>query len=158
MCFVDIEKALKRSARKVLEQAMRKKVLAKSVKSIYKGAKIRVRVDSELSAEFDAKVVMHQGSVMSPFLSAVVADVVTELAKECALSELLYANDLFLLSETIKGLTNKFLKWKESFESKGVRVNIEKTKATVSSGITKDGFSKSKVDPCGVCSMRVKAN
>ena len=28
----------------------------------------------------------------------------------------------------------------------------------VSSGITKDGLSKSKVDPCGVCSLRVKAN
>ena len=28
----------------------------------------------------------------------------------------------------------------------------------VSDGITKDGLSKSKVDPCGVCSLRVKAN
>ena len=28
----------------------------------------------------------------------------------------------------------------------------------VSGGITKDGMSKSKVDPCGVCSLRVKAN
>ena len=25
-------------------------------------------------------------------------------------------------------------------------------------GNTKDGMSKSKVDPCGVCSLRVKAN
>ena len=28
----------------------------------------------------------------------------------------------------------------------------------VSGGITKDGMSKSKVDPCGVCSLRVQAN
>ena len=28
----------------------------------------------------------------------------------------------------------------------------------VCGGITKDGMSKSKVDPCGVCSLRVKAN
>ena len=28
----------------------------------------------------------------------------------------------------------------------------------VSSGITKDGLSKSKIDPCGVFSLRVKAN
>ena len=27
----------------------------------------------------------------------------------------------------------------------------------VSVGITKDGMSKSKVDPCGFCSLRVKA-
>ena len=31
-------------------------------------------------------------------------------------------------------------------------------KIMVSGGITKDDISKSKVDPCGVCSMRVKAN
>ena len=31
-------------------------------------------------------------------------------------------------------------------------------KLMVSSGITKDGLSKSKVDSCGVCSLRVKAN
>ena len=28
----------------------------------------------------------------------------------------------------------------------------------VSSGITKDFISKNKVDPCGVCSIRIKAN
>ena len=28
----------------------------------------------------------------------------------------------------------------------------------VSGGITKDGLSKSKVDPCWVCSLRIKAN
>ena len=33
-----------------------------------------------------------------------------------------------------------------------------KTKVIVCGGITKDGMSKSKVDPCGICSLRVKAN
>ena len=33
-----------------------------------------------------------------------------------------------------------------------------KTKVMVSGNITKDGLSKNEVDPCGVCSMRVKAN
>ena len=28
----------------------------------------------------------------------------------------------------------------------------------VSSGITQDGLSKSNVDPCGVCGLKVKAN
>ena len=28
----------------------------------------------------------------------------------------------------------------------------------VSGSITKDGMSKGKVDPCGICSLRVKAN
>ena len=39
---------------------------------------------------------------------------------ECALSELLYADDSVLLSESIEGLSKKLLKWKEAFESKGL--------------------------------------
>ena len=73
-----------------------------------------------------------------------------------ALNELLYAGDLVLLSETIEVLRNKFLRWKEAFESKGFKVNLGKTKVMVSCGITKDGMSKSKVYPSGVCSLRVK--
>ena len=85
MCFVDLEKALNRVPRKLLEWAMRKKgipqVLVRSVMSLYDGAKTRVRVDSELSEEFEVKVGMHQRSVLSLFLFAVVADF-TELAKK----------------------------------------------------------------------------
>ena len=101
---------------------------------------------------------MHEGSVLSSFLFAVVVDVVTEFDREGAQSELLYADGLILMSEPIEGLGNKFLKWKEAFESKGLKVNLGKTNLWVSGGITKDGMSKSKVDPCGVCSLRVKAN
>ena len=58
-------------------------------------------MDSELSEEFEVKVGMHQGSVLSPFLFAVVVDVVTELARDCVLSELLYVDDLILMSGII---------------------------------------------------------
>ena len=52
-----------------------------------------------------------------------------------------------LMNETIVELSNKFLKWKEAFESKGLEVNLGKTKVTkVCDGITKDVMSKSKVD------------
>ena len=62
------------------------------------------------------------------------------------------------MTETIYGLRNKFIKWKESFENKGLKVNLGKTKVMISGGITKDGMFKSKVGPCGVCSLRVKTN
>ena len=65
---------------------MRKKgipeVLVRTLMSLCEGAKTRVKVDSELSVEFEIKVGMHQGSVLSPFLFAFVVDVVTEFAKE----------------------------------------------------------------------------
>ena len=38
-------------------------------------------MDTELSEKFEVKVGMHQGSVLSPFLSTVVVDVVTEFAR-----------------------------------------------------------------------------
>ena len=40
----------------------------------------------------------------------------------------------------------------------GLKVNLGKTKVMVSSGITQDGLSKSNVDQCRVCSLRVGAN
>ena len=78
MCFVDIQKAFDKLPRKVLEWAMRKKgitkVLVISVMSSHDGAKVRVRVDSELSEEFVVNAGMHQGSVLSPFILAVEVD------------------------------------------------------------------------------------
>ena len=45
---------------------------------------------------------MHKGSVQSPYLLALVGDAATKFVKEGALSELLYADDLVLMNETIK--------------------------------------------------------
>ena len=65
-------------------------------------------MNSELSEEFEVKVRMHKGSVLSHCLFAVVVDVVTELERESVLSELMYADDLILMSESIERLRNKF--------------------------------------------------
>ena len=74
-------------------------VLVRRVMSLYEGAKTRVRVDSEVSDEFEVNVGMHQGSVLSRFHFAPVVDVITELEKVGVLSRLLCADDLFLMSE-----------------------------------------------------------
>ena len=115
-------------------------------------------MDSELSEEFEVKVGMHQGFVLLPFLFALMVNVVTEFVRDGALTELLYADDLVLMSESIEGLKDKFLNWKEAFESKGLKVNHGITKVMVSGSITKDGMSKDKVDSCGVCRLRVLDN
>ena len=77
----------------------------------------QVRVDSELSEELVVKVWIHQGTVLSHFLLALVVDVVSEFAR-IVLSKLLYADDLVLMSETIMGLREKVLKWKMCWSEK----------------------------------------
>ena len=160
MCFVDLEKAFYRVPRKVLEWAMRKKglpeALVKAVMCLYAGAKTRVRVGAEMSQEFDVKVGVHQGSVLSPLVFAIVVDVITENAREGLFHDILYADDLVLTSETMEGLREKFRKWKEAFESKGMKVNLKKTKVMVSG--TEGEVTVSKTDPCGECGKRVMRN
>ena len=157
MCFVDMEKAFDRVPRKVMEWAMRKKglseVIVRAVMSRYDGAKRRVRVVSVYSEEFEVKVCVHQESVLSPLLLAIVVDFITENAKRGVVNELLYADDLVIMSEDLK---ERFWNWKDALESKGLKVNTRKAKVMVSG--SEGELYKSKMDPCGVCWRRVMAN
>lgn len=160
-CFVDLEKAFDRVPRRVIEWALRVKGveewLVAAVMQMYEGAKTRVRVGSALSDEFEVKVGVHQGSVLSPFLFAIVMDVVCGSAMEGLVFEILYADDLVLMAESMEELQAKFNKWKEAIEKKGMKVNVTKTKCLVSG----EGSGKkeiSKIDPCAVCGSRVGRN
>ena len=46
----------------------------------------------------------------------------------------LCGGNFVLRSETINGLRNKFIKWKEAFESMGLKVNFWITKVMISRG------------------------
>ena len=114
-----------------MEWAMRKRgvpeAMVVGVMSLYEGAKTRVRVGSELSEEFGVKVGVHQGSVLSPLNMlkfAIVIDVVSESVREGLMREMLYLDDLVLMSDKMEGLRAMFCKWKEAFESKGLKVNL----------------------------------
>jgi len=128
MCFVDLEKAFDMVLRRVLEWAMRKRgvpeAMVRAVTSLYEGAKTRVRIGLELSKDFEVKVGVHQGSALSPLFFAIVVDVITESVRN---GLMLGADDLVLTSETMEGLREKFWKWKEAFDSKGLKVNLGKT-------------------------------
>ena len=119
VCFVDMEKTCDRVPKKVMEWAMRKKglsevigavmvmvevVMVQAFMSLYNGAKTRVRVGSAYPEEFKVKVCAHQESVLSPLLFAVVVDVITENARKGVVNELLHADDLVFMSETMEDL------------------------------------------------------
>ena len=102
---------------------MRKKglseVMVRAVMSLYDGAKTRVMMGYAYSEEFEVKVGVHQGSVMLPLLLAILVDVITENAKRGVVNELVYADDLVLMSETMEDLKERFWNQKDALESKG---------------------------------------
>ena len=103
-----------------------------AVMSLYDGAKTRVRVESAYSKEFDVKVDVHQGSVLSPLLFAIVVDAITKNVTRGVVNELLYADNLVLMSEDMEDIKERFSNWKDALESKGFKVNTRKTKVMVS--------------------------
>ena len=114
----------------------------------------KVKEESGLSDEFSVNVGVHQGSVLSPRLFAIALDAVTERVRDGSINEILYADDLVLVAETMKELRYKFWQWKEAFEGKIMRVNLNKTKMMVNG--LEEKVTPSKIDPCGVCGRRVK--
>ena len=63
---------------------------------------------SSLSEEFLVQVGVHQGSVLAPLLFAIAVGVVSENAREGLINEILYADDLVLMSESIENLKEVF--------------------------------------------------
>ena len=80
------------------------------------------------SQEFFVVIGVHQKSVLSPLLFAIVVNVVTENARERLMKEVLHADNLVLMNETIEVLKKRFLKWRSALESKGLKINLEKMK------------------------------
>ena len=82
MAFVDLEKAFDRVPREVLWWALRHlKVpewLIKVIKSMYENVTTAVKVKDGTSEEFEVKVGVHQGSVLSPLLFIMVIEALSQ--------------------------------------------------------------------------------
>ena len=94
--------------------------------------------------------------MLAPLLFAMVVEEVTENARKGWMKQILEADDQILTEETMEELRENFEKWREAFESTGMRVNLEKTKLMVG-GMEEEMFN-SKIDPWGVCGTRVTSN
>ena len=70
--------------------------------------------------------------------------------------ELLYADDLAVIAETEEELIKRLNEWKDNVESKGMRVNMNKTNV-MTSGERQKMRQKAR-RPCGVCSEGVGSN
>ena len=159
--FVDLEKAFDRVPRKVIWWSMRKlgidEWLVKLVQAMYANAKSQVRVGDQYSEAFDVGVGVHQGSVLSPLLFIIVLEALSRSFKSGCPYELLYADDLVIIASTKEELLLRLKQWKNGMESKGLRVNMKKTKIMISGpqlGTLKDTGKF----PCAVCRTGVGKN
>ena len=159
--FIDLEKAFDRVPRSAIEWALRRQLvpekLVRLVMGLYEGARSSVAAAGGTSAPFEISVGVHQGSALSPLLFNLVME---EAAKECRRGvpwDMLYADDLVLTAETKEEVLEQFNRWKSAMESKGLKVNLGKTKILVS-GKECDSVITSGEYPCGVCGRGVGAN
>ena len=161
MAFLDLEKAFDRVPRKVIWWALRKLGVEEWIVLLFQGmyanARSRVRVGEGFSKEFEVKVGVHQGSVLSPlhFIIALEA-----LSRECLAGvpwEDLYADDLVIIADSLEECVRRLLIWKEAMEKKGLRVNAGKTKVIIC-GTGLDLLQSSGEYPCAVCRTGVGNN
>ena len=117
-----------------------------------------MKVGTHLSEEFAVNIGVHQGSVLSPLLFAIVVDVVTNEIKEGTLQEILYAYDIVLIAETVAEMQEKYYCWKSAHESKVLKVNLVKTKVMMSriGQITVKPSGKKHL--CGICGRKTMVN
>ena len=159
--FVDLEKAFDRVPRAVLEWSLRELIvddwLIKVIMPMYKNARSLVRVSGKLGEEFEVEVGVHQGSVLSPILFAIVLEILSRGFSAGLPWELLYADDLVIMADSLDELSVKLERWKAELSAKGLKVNTKKTKIMIS----KPGASpvqKTGKYPCSVCSKGVGSN
>ena len=100
---------------------------------------------------------VHQGSVLSPLLFILVLEALSREFRTGVPWELLYADDLVLVADTLEECISKLKAWKAGMENKGLRVNMKKTKFLVS-GKGNDVLKKSGKHPCAVCCSGVGKN
>ena len=103
MAFVDLEKAFDRVPRNVILCALRKlgveEWIVQLVQGMYANAQSRVRVGEGYSEEFEVKVGVHQGSVLSSLLFIIVLEALSREFHAGVPWEDLYDDDLVIIAD-----------------------------------------------------------
>ena len=159
--IIDLEKAFDRVPRKVIWWALRKlgvdELVVRLVQGMHSNARSRVHVGERHSEEFEVKVGVHQGFVLSPLLFIIVLEALSHEFHCGVPGEDLYADDLVIIAESLEECVRRLLTWKEAIEEKGLGVNAGKTKIMIC-GTGLDLLQSSGEFPCAVCRTGVSSN
>ena len=99
--------------------------IVRVVQGLYANARSRICVGEGYSEEFEVKVGVHQGSVLSPLLFIFVLEALSREFRSWVPWEDLFADDLVIIAESLEECVRRLLTWKEAMEKKGLRVNVD---------------------------------
>ena len=160
LVFVDLEKAFDKVPRAAIRWALRRQIvpekLINQVMCLYEHSTSRAKFAGKTSQSFEVSVGVHQGSALSPLLFNLVMEEATKSCRKGCPWELLYADDLVLMTENREEVQRMFSAWREAMERRGLKINLEKTKLMVcgkNSEVPQTGRF-----PCGVCRTGVGVN
>ena len=131
--------------------------IVRLVQGMYSNALSQVLVGEGFSQEFEVKVRVHQGSVLSPLLFIIVLEALSHEFQAGVPWEDLYADDLVIIADSLEECVIRVLIWKEALEKKVLRVNAGKTKVMIC-GTGLDLLQSSGQYPCTVCRTGVGNN
>ncbi|XP_055830899.1 uncharacterized protein LOC129899928 [Solanum dulcamara] len=104
MVFIDLEKTYEKILRDVLWRCLEAKVVLmvyiRAIKDMYDGVKSQVKTVGGNSENFLVEMGLHQGSVLRPFLLALVMDELTRFIQEEVSWCMLFVDDIILIDET----------------------------------------------------------
>ena len=95
---------------------------------MYEGSETVVRCAVGTTESFKVKVGLHQGSVLSPFLFAVIMDKIMDKVRRELLWTMLFAYDIVICEETRKEVERRLECWRYALERRGMKVSRSKTK------------------------------
>ena len=95
---------------------------------MYGNGRSQVRVSNTSSDVLNVQVGVHQDFSLGPLLFIVALEAFSNGLRTCCPWESVHADDLVLLARTMNGLLSKHGNSKQHLETKGLRVNMGKTK------------------------------
>ena len=97
------------------------------VQDMYEGSKTVVRCAVGTTESFKVKVGLHQESTLSPFLFAVIMDMLTDKVRRKPPWTMLFADDIVICEETREEVEQRIESWRFALERKGMKVSTSKT-------------------------------
>ena len=125
--FIDLDKAFDTVPREMVMATLRWMGVPGAEVMMVEGT-ASVVVGEGASEEFEVKIGLRQGSVLSPLLFIAVLDLISsKTVVKDAMKKLLYADDLALVANGKQDLQDTMEEWNGLLNRHGLKLNLEKT-------------------------------